>query len=93
MDLILGGNMSSDFLPQFGRLDASEGHILLNKGNGAFQYISSAKSGLTARGVTRDIAVVNGKNRKYIIFLENDDYPQIYEIEEQRKQPSSFKMR
>src|SRR6202007_2211177 len=53
-DLILGGN-ANDFLPQFGRLDASEGHVLLNNGKGNFHYLSSDKSGLKARGVTRNI--------------------------------------
>ena len=32
-DLVLGGNMFG-FPPQFGRLDGSYGHVLLNEGNG-----------------------------------------------------------
>ncbi|MEJ0104817.1 MAG: VCBS repeat-containing protein [Bacteroidota bacterium] len=80
-DLVLGGNIA-DFLPQFGRLDASEGHVLLNLGKGIFQYIDPAGSGLKARGITRNIVILNGMNKQYIIFLENNDFPLVYEINE-----------
>ena len=79
LDIVLAGN-SSDFLPQFGRLDASEGHILVNKGNGSFGYLNSIKSGLKAQGITRDIEIINGKRKKYILFLENNDFPLLYEV-------------
>jgi hypothetical protein len=77
-DLLLGGNIA-DFLPQFGRLDASEGHLLLNLGKGNFEYLNSAKSGLKAGGVTRNIVTIAGVNKQYIIFLENNDFPLVYE--------------
>lgn len=78
-DLILGGN-ADDFLPQFGRLDASEGHVLLNGGKGIFHYLAANKSGLKAKGVTRNIRVLKSDKEKYILFLENNDYPMMYKI-------------
>ena len=45
MDLIIGGNKSG-FTPQFGRLDASYGDILINAGNGEFMRQEPRISGL-----------------------------------------------
>ncbi|MEO6960922.1 MAG: VCBS repeat-containing protein [Puia sp.] len=79
MDLVLGGN-EFGFLPQFGRLDASFGHILLNKGNGDFSWISPVHSGLQVEGQIRDISELKGKNKDYILFLRNDEIPVLYEV-------------
>ena len=78
-DLILGGN-EFGFLPQFGRLDASTGDILLNNGKGSFTYIGSSESGLELRGQVRDIAEIKGKDDDYLLFLQNDEYPVMYKI-------------
>ncbi|HET7898685.1 MAG TPA: FG-GAP-like repeat-containing protein, partial [Flavisolibacter sp.] len=44
VDLLLGGNLFT-FPPQFGRLDASYGHLLLNNGKGNFTYVDNKTSG------------------------------------------------
>jgi len=76
-DLVLGGN-EFGFLPQFGRLDASFGHVLLNDGKGHFSWIGPERSGLDLRGQIRDIAEIPEKDRVYLLFLQNDEVPVLY---------------
>ena len=78
-DLVLGGN-EFGFLPQFGRLDGSFGHVLLGDGHGHFQYITSDRSGLNLPGQIRDIAPLGGKDHLYLLFLQNDEFPALYEV-------------
>jgi hypothetical protein len=78
-DLVLGGN-EFGFLPQFGRLDGSFGHVLLGDGHGRFRYISSDHSGLDLPGQIRDIAALKGKDHLYLLFLVNDEFPALYEV-------------
>ncbi len=78
-DLVLGGNKFG-FLPQFCRLDASLGHILINKGEGKYEWMGSGQSGLELRGEIKDIAEIKSKNKNLILFLQNNDYPALYEI-------------
>jgi hypothetical protein len=78
-DLVLGGN-KFDFLPQFSRLDASFGHVLINRGRGDFEYLENALSGLEIRGEIRDIKAISGKNTNRILFLQNNDFPLLYEV-------------
>jgi enediyne biosynthesis protein E4 len=61
-DLVLGGN-EFGFLPQFGRLDASFGHVLLGNGKGDWSWLEPAKSGLDLTGQIRDIALIPAVNR------------------------------
>jgi hypothetical protein len=78
-DLVLGGN-EFGFLPQFGRLDGSFGHVLLGDGKGGFSWIGPNRSGLNLPGQIRDIVPVPGKDHEYILFLQNDEYPALYEV-------------
>jgi hypothetical protein len=79
-DLITGGN-EFGFLPQFGRLDASFGDVLLNNGKGGFTWLSPARSGLQVSGQVRDITGIRGRNTDYILFLVNDQYPVLYQLD------------
>ncbi len=83
-DLILGGN-EFGFLPQFGRLDAGFGHVLLNNGKGQFTWVGFDRSGLQLPGQIRDIAEITGKDKVYLLFLQNDEYPVLYEVKQQVK--------
>ena len=79
-DILLGGN-EFGFLPQFDRLDAGRGALLLNNGKGGWQYLPSDQSGLNIDGQIRDIKEINkGANRQWI-FLRNDDVPVLIRIE------------
>jgi enediyne biosynthesis protein E4 len=83
-DLVLGGN-EFGFLPQFGRLDASFGHVLLNNGKGQFTWISPGLSGLQLPGQIRDIGRITDKDKTYLLFLRNDEYPVLYQVNKKRK--------
>ena len=73
-DLVLGGNMFS-FPPQFGRLDGSYGHVLLNNGQGSFSWQSPKESGLSLRGAIRDIQQIRVKDKGCILVVQNDELP------------------
>ncbi|HEY1870958.1 MAG TPA: CRTAC1 family protein, partial [Chitinophagaceae bacterium] len=79
IDIVSGGNQF-DFLPQLERLDASCGDILINDGRGSFKWIEPAQTGLKLKGQLRDIAEIHGRNKKYLLFLQNDEYPFLYEV-------------
>ncbi len=79
MDLVMGGN-NFETLPQFSRLDASYGHVLINRGNRKFQWLSPAASGLEIRGVVRDIVAIKNNTKQSLLFLQNDDSPLFYNI-------------
>jgi len=78
-DLIVGGNIT-DCLPQFGRLDASYGIVLLNKGNSEFVEMPAAQTGISVTGMVRDIALIPSNRSDYILFLRNNDYPVMYKL-------------
>ncbi|MCY7292789.1 MAG: VCBS repeat-containing protein, partial [Ferruginibacter sp.] len=79
IDIIFGGNLP-DCLPQFGRLDANFGTVLINNGKRNFSEISSLKTGLNVTGVVRDIQAFKLNNSDAILFLRNNDYPLLYKI-------------
>lgn len=83
-DLILGGNQF-DFQPQLERLDASLGDILINDGKGNFLWTEAIKTGLELRGQLRDITEIQGRNNKYLLFLQNDEYPFLYQLNNHQK--------
>ncbi|MCY7421913.1 MAG: VCBS repeat-containing protein [Chitinophagaceae bacterium] len=79
IDIISGGNQFG-FPPQFGRLDASCGDILMNTGKRTFEWLGSKKSGLALHGVIRDIVEVKSKQDKKILILQNNAAPVLYKI-------------
>lgn len=83
IDLILGGNRFG-FLPQFSRLDASYGHVLLNDGAGNFKWLEPALTGLEIRGEIRDIIEITGKKGNWLLFLQNNDFPVLYQFKKAR---------
>ena len=83
-DLVLGGN-EFGFLPQFGRLDASFGNVLINDGKGNLSCPGMDRTGLYIPGQTRDIALIKGKGETGVLFLVNDDFPVLYKINRQKK--------
>ena len=82
IDLIFGGNIT-DCLPQFGRLDASYGTVLLNSGNRQFTEMPPSQTGISVTGMVRDIEMIKGLKDNYLMFLRNDDYPVMYKLNPQ----------
>ena len=78
-DLIMGGNLFG-FPPQFGRLDASFGHVLLNNGTGLFVPVQAKQSGINLSGEIKDIREIAGKDKRYMLFVQNNSYPALYQI-------------
>lgn len=76
-DIIAGGNAFS-FQPQFSRLDASYGHVIINKGRRTFECLLQNASGLTLRGQLRDIVELQARDKAFLLFLQNNDYPALY---------------
>jgi enediyne biosynthesis protein E4 len=79
IDLILAGNKYC-FLPQFSRLDASYGHVLLNDGKGKFMAANPSQSGFSVRGVVNDLAWVKGGKKGFLIALRNDERPVLFRM-------------
>ncbi|MEP6465313.1 MAG: FG-GAP-like repeat-containing protein [Parafilimonas sp.] len=79
VDLVIGGN-EDNFFPQFGRLDASFGSVLINDGKGNFTCMDCTKSGLAVRGEIKDIKEINSNNKQYLLFLRNNDFPVLFQI-------------
>jgi hypothetical protein len=78
-DLVMGGNRFG-LLPQFCRLDASYGHVLLNRGGQAFTYLSSKESGVALSGEIRDIVPIRLQAKSCLLFLQNNEVPVLFEI-------------
>lgn len=70
-DIIMGGNQYAT-MPQFGRFDASFGHVLINNGKGNFTWIEPAISGIQIRGAIKDIQPIAGKTMQYLVLRNND---------------------
>ena len=73
-DLLVVGN-DSGFSPQYSRLDANRGIVLINKGQGSFEALSPAKTGLNIKGDARHIVPINVKGNLQFIVTLNDDFP------------------
>ncbi len=76
-DLVLGGN-EFGFLPQFGRLDGSFGHVLLNDGKGGFTWLPPSRSGLDLPGQIRSIVTIPSKGFDDLLILQNNEVPALY---------------
>jgi hypothetical protein len=81
IDLILGGNLFT-FPPQFGRLDASYGEVLMNNGTGMFYWLGNNKSGLHLRGEVKDIQELKIKSKTSYIITQNNTVPVLYQFQD-----------
>ncbi len=79
LDIVLGGNMF-DMLPQFCRIDASFGHVLLARGQQQFEWLSPLQSGLFCTGQIKDIQVIRKANTSTVLLFPNNEKPQSYRI-------------
>ncbi len=78
LDLILAGN-SFNFKPQFSRLDASRGVVLLSDQNG--NYVNQKSSGFLVEDEVRNMRWIKNKSgRKYLIAGINNDAPKIFKL-------------
>ena len=81
LDIIIAGN-DYDLKPQFSRLDANYGLVLINDGNGNFRAESSEKTGLFFKGQVRDLKIIqNKKGEKYLLVGINNEKPKLYKLQ------------
>ena len=78
-DLVVGGNFSG-FLPQFSRLDASYGEVLINRGEGHFATLPATVSGMQITGDMKGLSIITLDGSTYLIATINDGRPRIYRL-------------
>ncbi|WP_363268715.1 VCBS repeat-containing protein [Flavobacterium sp.] len=78
LDVILGGNQY-EFKPQFGRLDANHGSVLLGSKKGNFTWLPYANSGFFLTGEVQKIKSVKNKNNTIaILAVLNNNTPKLF---------------
>lgn len=78
-DLVLGGNFTQ-FIPQFGRLDACRGLVLLNRRRGQFSVVPTQQSGYLETGEVKQISSLRIGQQSHLITLANQSKPTLYRI-------------
>ncbi len=82
LDLIMAGN-NYEFKPQFSRLDASQGNLLLGDGNMNFTWQDYETSGFKVRDEVKYLKQFKDKNGKiYVIAAVNNNKPKIFALNE-----------
>jgi enediyne biosynthesis protein E4 len=82
LDIIMGGN-NFEFKPQYSRLDANYGSVLLGNGNSDFTWQNYDASGFFIRNEIKHIKQFKDKSGKtYIITAINDKKPKIFTLNE-----------
>ena len=80
LDIILGGN-DYEFKPQFSRLDANYGSVLLNDGNMNFEWKNYAESGFAIKEEIKHIRnFKDAAGNTFIIVAINDEKPRVFAI-------------
>ncbi len=79
-DLVIGGN-NYGYLPQFSRLDASYGGILMNDQNGNFKVVPYNESGFEVKGQVRDMKIINVKGENFIVIGLNNEKPRLFKVQ------------
>jgi hypothetical protein len=81
LDIVLAGN-NFGFKPQFSRLDASYGNVLLGDGKLNFDWQPYDTSGFFVRDEVKKLKVIVDRNgKKYLIAALNNKKPRIFEID------------
>ena len=82
LDLILGGN-NYEFKPQFSRLDANYGSVLLGDGKMGFHWQDYNTSGFFIRDEVKHLETFKDKDGKSFMFVAiNDNKPKIFGLDE-----------
>ena len=82
IDLIMGGN-NFEFKPQYSRMDASYGNVLINDGNMNFSWQDYNTSGFVVKNEVKHLKQFKDKDGKtYVIAAINNEKPKIFKINE-----------
>ncbi|MBT8272037.1 MAG: VCBS repeat-containing protein, partial [Bacteroidia bacterium] len=82
LDLIMGGN-NYEFKPQYSRLDANYGTVLLNDGDMNFEWKDYDDSGFFIKGEIKHLKTFRDRDGNAFIFSAiNNEKPKIYKVNE-----------
>ena len=82
LDLIMAGN-NFEFKPQFSRLDAGYGNVLLGDGKLGFDWQNYDESGFLIRDEVKHLKEFKDKNgKRYLVAAINDEKPKIFALDE-----------
>ena len=82
LDLIMAGN-NYEFKPQFSRLDANYGNVLLGNGKLDFDWQDYDKSGFFVKGEVKHLKKLTDSNgKRYLLAAINDDKPKIFALDD-----------
>ncbi|WP_243641673.1 VCBS repeat-containing protein [Maribacter algicola] len=82
LDLIMAGN-NFEFKPQFSRLDANYGNVLLGDGKLGFEWQNYDKSGMFIRNEVKHLKILKDKSgNQFIVAAINNAAPKIYRLHE-----------
>ena len=84
VDMLLGGNKFG-FPPQFGRLDGSYGHVLINDGSGKMNWLPSLESGINIRGEIKSLRKIGINQKNAVVVGINNERPVIYIMKDEQK--------
>jgi hypothetical protein len=76
--MLAAGNFF-DLLPQFCRIDASYGHVALNKGGGKFDIVRPGLTGINIQGQVRQILPIKTRQAPSLLFVQNNERLRIYQ--------------
>ena len=80
LDIILGGNQY-EFKPQFSRLDANYGSVLIGNKKGKYTWMPYNQSGFFIKGEVKHLKTIKNKNNSLtIIAVINDNKPKIFKL-------------
>jgi hypothetical protein len=82
LDLIMGGN-NFEFKPQYSRLDANYGTVLLGDGKMNFKWLDYNTSGFAIREEIKHLkSFKDSKGKTFLVTAINDNKPKIYAIDD-----------
>lgn len=80
MDIVMAGN-NFEFKPQFSRLDANFGSVLLGDGNLGFEWQDYSKSGFYIRDEVKHLITFKDKDGKeYLLAAINENSPKVFKF-------------
>jgi hypothetical protein len=82
LDIIMGGN-NFEFRPQFSRLDANYGNVLISDGKGDFNWKDYENSGFFVSEEIKHISKFNDKDgNTFVIVAINNEKPKVFAVNE-----------
>ena len=83
LDIIMAGN-NFEFKPQYSRLDANYGNVLLGDGNLNFTWQNYNDSGFVIKNEAKQLRTIKTKNGEtYLVASVNDEFPKIFLINDE----------